>query len=117
MGEGNMAKVTDPDGVQWSVSREWFFGLPSWLDGSSDLGYLLLAIWPFWLIAHWLGLPWVIEINRAGTPMGTEEVRGWVKSERRIQEIAQSAAAGTWQLWSRHPVNRPTRPGQPKHQA
>jgi hypothetical protein len=38
-----MAKVTDPDGVQWSVSREWFFGLPSWLDGSSDLGYLLLA--------------------------------------------------------------------------
>jgi hypothetical protein len=111
-----MTKVTDPDGVQWSVSREWFFGLPSWLDGSSDLGLILFAVWPF-LIAHWLGLPWVIVINRAGTAMGTEEVRGWVKSERRVQEIAQSAAAGTWQLWSRHPVARPRHPGQPKHQA
>jgi hypothetical protein len=114
-----MAKVTDPDGVQWSVSREWFFGLPSWLDAgsSSDLGLLLFAVWPFWLIAHWLGLPWVIVIKRAGTAMGTEEARGWVKSERRIQEIAQSAAAGTWQLWSRRPVGGPRLPGQPKHQA
>lgn len=108
-----MAKVTDPEGVQWSVSREWFFGLPSWLDGSSDVGLLLFAAWPFWLIAHWLGVSWVIVVKRAGTPMGTEEVQGWVKSCRRIDEIAQAAAAGTWQLRSRHPAGRPRHPGQP----
>ncbi|HEX7824340.1 MAG TPA: hypothetical protein VF477_05525 [Mycobacterium sp.] len=104
MGEGSMAKVIDPDGVQWSVSREWFFGLPSWLDGSSDIGLVLFALWPFWLIAHWLGVPWVIVIKRAGTAMGTEEVRGWLKSQRRIQEIGQSAAAGAWRPWARPPA-------------
>jgi hypothetical protein len=100
-----MAKVTDPHGVPWSVSRRWFYEPPDWLDGSHDVGYLLAVFWPFWLIAHWLGWPWVIVIKRAGSEQCTERVRGWVRSRRRIHEIAQSAADGTWQL----------RQGQPKH--
>jgi hypothetical protein len=101
-----MAKVTDPHGVPWSVRRRWFFEPPDWLDGgTSDIGYLLAAFWPCWLIAHWLGWPWVIVIKRAGNEQCTERVRGWVRSQRRIQQITQSAADGTWQR----------RPGQPKH--
>lgn len=100
-----MAKVADPDGLLWSVRRQWMFEPPDWLDGSSDIAYLLIVFWPFWLIAHWLGWPWVIVIKRAGAEQCTERVRGWFGSRRRIQEIAQSVTDGTWQL----------RPGQPRH--
>jgi hypothetical protein len=40
---------------------------------------------------------WVIVIERDGKAVGKEEVRGWGRSGRRIQEIAELAAAGTWQ--------------------
>jgi len=101
-----MAKVTAPDGLPWSVSRRWFYEPPGWLDGGSgEIVYVLLAFWPFWFLAHWLGWPWVIVIKRAGNEQCTERVRGWFGSRRRIREIAQAAADGTWQL----------RPGRPKH--
>jgi hypothetical protein len=51
---------------------------------------------PFWFISHWLGVPWVIVIERDGKQVGHEEVRGWNRSGQRIEEIAHSAAAGTW---------------------
>jgi hypothetical protein len=95
-----VAKVTDPDGVQWSVDRSWIF-VPRSGTSSYDaatglvLPLLLLAFWPFWFPAHWLGLAWVIEIERGKKGVGREKVRGWGKSQRRIQEIAESAATGT----------------------
>jgi hypothetical protein len=103
-----VAEVTDPDGVQWSVRRRRWYdmsGSLSGVDGNSLgdnplLGLLLLPLffvawWPVWFIAHWLGLKWKIVIERDGTEVGDEQVRGWRKSQRRIQEIAELAAAGT----------------------
>jgi hypothetical protein len=118
--ESGVAKVTDPNGVQWTVRRRRWFDM-SFLGSSvisgdifsgNDLGaallglvllpfliaFLIVAIWPFWFIAHWLGLPWRITIQREGNEVGEEEVRGWYKPGRRIQEIAQSVAAGTPQF-------------------
>jgi hypothetical protein len=97
--EGEMAKVADPNGVQWSVDRASMRHF--WWEGGttvdSELFDLVVrgVIWPFWFIAHWLGLRWVIVIERDGTQVGEERVRGWDKSKRRIQEIAESVAAGT----------------------
>jgi hypothetical protein len=56
---------------------------------------LVVGIWPFWFVAHWLGLPWRIVIKRDGSEVDEGEVRGWRRSQRRILEIAESAAAGT----------------------
>ena len=104
-----MVKATDPNGVEWSVDRAWYFDMSgNWTDGGGGdiLGILLfyfvvlplflIAFWPFWFLAHWLGLAWVIDIERDGKQVGEEKLRGgWGKSQRRIQEIAESAAAGT----------------------
>jgi DivIVA domain-containing protein len=97
--ERGMVKVLDPDGVPWTVYRRWF---PNWKlhsFGNPDPGeigaYLLAVLWPPWFIAKWLGVPWVILIERNGSEIGDERVRGWRESQRRIQEIAESAAAGT----------------------
>src|SRR6516225_11087500 len=106
-----MVTVTDPTGVQWSVRRRRWYDMSGSLSGISCsdgdilgffLGLLLLplffvAVWPLWFIAHWLGLKWVIVIERDGKQMGHEEVRGWNRSGQRIQEIAELAAARTWQ--------------------
>jgi hypothetical protein len=100
-----MAKLTDPGGVQWSVRRSRGYEMPG-LDGG-NLGpdalwvfllvpFFYLAIWPFWFTSHWLGLRWVIVIQRDGKQVGRENVRGWNRAGQRIQEIAQSVTAGTW---------------------
>jgi hypothetical protein len=65
------------------------------------LPLLLVTFWPFWFFAHWLGLARVTEIERDGKKVGQEKVRGWGKSQRRIEEIARSVADGTW----RRPVD------------
>lgn len=98
-----MAEVTDTNGVKWSVHRQWMYEVSlSGIDGSIGLlGILLLPLlfvawWPAWFLAHWLGLKWKIVIERDGKQVGYENVRGWNKSGQRIQEIAQSVAAGTW---------------------
>ena len=56
---------------------------------------LVVGIWPFWFVAHWLGLPWRIVVRRNGSEVDEEQVRGWLRSKRRILEITESAAAGT----------------------
>jgi hypothetical protein len=99
-----MATVTDPHGVQWRVRRRW--GSSFWNDPNAWLfdAVATVATWPFWFMAHWLGLAWVVVIERDNTDdpervvfytVGEEKVRGWAKSGWRIQEIAESAAAGT----------------------
>jgi hypothetical protein len=55
----------------------------------------IVVISPFWFVAKWFGVPWTIVIERNGTEVGEERVRGWRNSQRRIQEIAESAAART----------------------
>jgi hypothetical protein len=95
-----MAKVTDPDGVQWSVRRRRSFDLGESVilpdgEGGALAFALIVGGWGFWFIAHWFGLAWRITIQRDGKEVGEEEVRGWLKSRRRIQEIAELVAAGT----------------------
>jgi hypothetical protein len=98
-----MAEVTDPNGVRWSVRRRRWYDLSDLNTGSSAEGLGLLVIlillvggwWPFWFIAHWLGLRWRIVIKRDGEEVDEEWVRGWRKSRRRILEITESATAGT----------------------
>lgn len=99
-----MAQVTDPRGVQWSVRRRRWYSLPGWDftdPGDGGLGILVAlalvvgAWWPFWFVAHWLGLRWRIVIKRDGDEVDEEYVRGWGRSRRRIQEIIELATAGT----------------------
>ena len=87
--------------MPWTVYRRW---LPNWnlsfLQGPdlSDVGgYLLAVLWPPWFIAKWLGVRWVIAIERDGKVVCDARVRGWRTSQRRIQELAGAAAAGTLQ--------------------
>ncbi len=99
-----MAQVTDPLGVQWSVRRRRWYSLSGWDftdPGDGGLGILVViavlvgAWWPFWFVAHWLGLRWRIVIKRDGDEVDEEYVRGWRRSRRRIREILESATAGT----------------------
>ncbi len=61
-----MATVTDPGGVVWSVRRRRWYRLSYWMftdSGDGGLGSLVTSVvvlglwWPFWFVAHWLGLP------------------------------------------------------------
>jgi len=88
-----MATVTDPDGVQWKVYRLWS---PDW-DYSDLQEAFFFIVWPLWFLAKCLGLRWIIQVERDGRWVGDAKVRGWRKSQRRIQELAESVAAGTLQ--------------------
>jgi hypothetical protein len=93
--------VTDPDGAQWTVRRWWFkaFPIQTGIEFLDFVIFLLvlpfMVVWPFWLMSKWLGARWSIVIERDGTKMGEEKVRGWRRSGERIQEIARAAEAGT----------------------
>lgn len=112
-----MVKVTDRQGSQWKVRRQWGFDCDFELldDDDEVLGALMLVIWPFWFAAHWFGLRWVIVVERGGIEVGSQRVRGWAASRRRMRQIAESVADGTWQPWSVR-VGSPL-PGQPRHLA
>jgi hypothetical protein len=97
-----MADVTDANGVKWSVYRRWGFRYWNPLDDSDDVSGDLLIIlvqWvvmaPIWFVAKWFGVAWVVVIERNGTVVREVNVRGWRRSERRIQEFARSAFEGT----------------------
>jgi hypothetical protein len=97
-----MAEVTDPSGVGWEVRRRRTYDLTGLETGGAvDVGFIFLVLvggwWPFWFIAHWLGLRWRIVVKRDGEEVHEEWVRGWRKSGRRIQEIAESVTAGTFE--------------------
>jgi hypothetical protein len=93
-----MPTLTDASGVQWSVRRRRWYDLTDYPAGGDD-GLIFIVLlggwWPFWFIAHWLGLRWRILVERDGEEVGEEWVRGWRRSGRRIQEICESATAGT----------------------
>lgn len=92
---------TDPDGSTWSVRRWWWKTIP-WETGFATLDALIFLIvlpfmlmWPFWLLAKFVGVPWTIIITRDGTEVGRERVKGWKRSRARVAEIARSARDGT----------------------
>jgi DivIVA domain-containing protein len=104
---GKTVEVTGPDSVRWSVYRRW--GVKHWdattysqsvgdelIMGTINL-LQVIVMWPPWFIAKWLGVRWKIVIERDGIEAGEALVRGWRKSQRCIQEIAEMAAAGTLQ--------------------
>jgi hypothetical protein len=86
-----MAKVTDASGVHWSVRRRRWYDLTDYPADGGDYGLIFIVLiggwWPFWFIAHWLGLRWRILIERDGEKVDKEWLRGWRKSGQRIQEI------------------------------
>ncbi len=53
-----------------------------------------MLMWPLWLMAKWLGVPWTIIIERDGSEVGREQVRGWRRSRGRVQELSRAAEAG-----------------------
>ncbi len=92
--------MVDADGVTWSVRRWWWKTAP-WETGFATLDMIIFLIvlpfmlmWPIWLSAKWLGVPWTIVIERDGTKVHQEQVRGWRESGRRVEELSQAAAAG-----------------------
>ena len=94
-----MVVLTDPNGTTWAVNRRWWpfpgdaldltFGLFEVL-----LGALFAVLWPFWLLAKFCGVRWVITVERNGHQVGRELVRGWGKSNRRIDELAREVGSG-----------------------
>jgi hypothetical protein len=94
-----VAVLTDPNGTHWSVNRRWWPFPGDALDLTFGwfeviLGALFAVMWPFWLLAKFCGVRWVITIERDGHQVGRELVRGWSKSKTRINEIAFDVAAG-----------------------
>lgn len=95
-----MEKVVGPDGVEWTVRRWWWKTLP-YETGFATLDALIFVIvlpfmlmWPFWLLAKWLGASWTILVERDGKQVAREHVRGWGASGRRIAELAAQARSG-----------------------
>ncbi|OBF21940.1 hypothetical protein [Mycobacterium sp. ACS4331] len=93
-----MPKVTDADGVRWSVRRQWM-PLLEHLNmaslGTDWFGMLNFVValpfilaWPFWLLAKLFGVPWRVLVKRDGEEVTVEKVAGWRASGRRIEEIA-----------------------------
>lgn len=89
--------VTDPGGIAWTVRRKWMYAPGDSGDSDGVVGaiyavivLLVLVAWPFWFVAKFLGVPWTIVIERTGREVGTERVRGWRASERRMDEIRRN---------------------------
>lgn len=98
-----------PTATKWNVHRRWW-PFPD-LSDLFDLDWFVLSIvvslpfvvlWPFWLAAKLVGVKWRIVIERNHTEVGSELVRGYARSGRRIDalaaELARGARSGYFQL-------------------
>jgi hypothetical protein len=94
-----VAAIRDPNGTHWSVNRRWWPFPGDLLDftGLFELviGLLFVGLWPFWLLAKFLGVRWVIVVERDGHEVGRELVRGGRKAKARVNQIAYEIANGT----------------------
>lgn len=98
-----MPSRRDADNKRWTVRRVWWpFGtwlldLPDW-GGLFVIGMVLTAplvvIWPFWLLARFLGAPWTLVVRREGKEIRREKVAGWTASGERITAILDEARTG-----------------------
>ncbi|MGK2882289.1 MAG: hypothetical protein ACSLE6_16305 [Mycobacterium sp.] len=95
-----MVLVRDANGLTWSVRRKWW-PFPDLTDIFEDdffawIGFILsipfLLVWPFWLLGKFLGVKWVIVIERDERQVGAEKIRGYYRSRRRALEIARDIA-------------------------
>lgn len=75
-----------------AVSRRRLRSRLRWLQVL--VGALFLVLWPFWLLAKFCGVRWVITTERDGHQVGPELVRGWNKSKGRMSLMALEIAAG-----------------------
>ena len=99
-----MPILTDPSGVQWSVHRKmWPFpSVGTLLDNFDFFGWVIglallfpcLLLWPFWLLAKFLGVRWVIVVERDHQETERELIRGWGRSEARMNELAVQFGQG-----------------------
>jgi hypothetical protein len=90
---------TDPSGAVWAVNRRWWPFPGDALDLTFGwfeviLGALFAVLWPFWVLAKFCGVRWVITVERNGHQVGRELVRGWNNSKRRMNEIALEVTTG-----------------------
>ncbi|MET0701170.1 MAG: hypothetical protein ABWY93_16060 [Mycobacterium sp.] len=97
-----MERFRDAEGVRWSVRRVWWpFGEIVYVSTDSPIlfwiGMLFTApvviVWPFWLLARFLGAPWTIKVRRKGKVVRSEKVKGFGASARRMAEIADEQRA------------------------
>ena len=58
------------------------------------IGLVFVVLWPFWLLAKFLGVRWVVVIERDGHEVGRELVPGGRKAKARVNEIALQIANG-----------------------
>ena len=93
-----MPAVRDAANARWTVRRVWWpFGtwlldLPEW-GGLFVIGMVLMAplvvIWPFWLLARFLGVPWTVVVRRERKEVRREKVAGWTASRDRMAAILE----------------------------
>ena len=105
-----MAVLTDQHGAVWSIRRRWWYpsgalDLFGWVGDLIGLFFILL--WPFWLVAKFCGVRWVITIQRDGDQVGKERVRGWKNSKLRMTQIAQEVTAGGYSEPDSGPESEP----------
>ncbi|ULE32841.1 hypothetical protein [Mycobacterium sp. IDR2000157661] len=93
-----MAVIVDRNGRVWSVHRDWWPFPGDVLDFTDLLavlvGLVFVALWPFWLLAKFAGVRWVVVIECDGHEVGRERVRGWRAAERRVSEILLEVTTG-----------------------
>lgn len=95
----NKITVTDGTGAEWTIGRRFY---PVLVDdqGAPEVFFLWIVLWPVWFLAHGFGWPWMVDVTRDGEFVSEEKVRGWRRSGRRIQDLADAAATGTTALGS-----------------
>lgn len=87
--------------ASWTVRRKWMTAPDVGTDSDGIVGAFLtvilllaLLVWPFWFAAKFLGVPWTIVVEQRSKEVGTERVRGWRASQRRIDEIRRGIGSG-----------------------
>lgn len=80
------------------MRRRWW-PFPGVFDLTFDLVGVLVALpflvlWPFWLATKWLGARWTLVVERDGTEVSREQIRGWRRSQERIAQVALEIAQG-----------------------
>jgi hypothetical protein len=85
----------------WAVHRRWWPFVRFDVFDVAFIGWFavilalpLVVLWPVWLLAKFVGVPWKIIIERDGAEVGDERVRGWAASERRIAELVTEIGVG-----------------------
>ena len=67
---------------------------PALLLAAGVTALLFLVLWPFWLLTKVLGARWVLVVQRDHVEVQRELVRGWRRSDARMNELAQELAQG-----------------------